>query len=437
MIAVIVVFYIILLSASYVKCRNWINPIAVIVTWWMFWLIVANVNFVGLYEPSTYTQFLYLLMLGSAVAGGLLAHPMEVKGVVKENKRLIRKWRWGVMLLIPTALLVIALFYKAYALYLTDITLVSRDDMFGDGGLLFPNTQAQLVYTAMVKPLLLAGLIAGLALFVTRQKKWPLVVMTALYTMEAIMMLGRRNIYLFLFLLGLTLFVMVQGNASRSVRAARRYGVIVVVSLVVALLLVTSWRVGDTFDIQRVVERYVVQYHTGGFTIFDQERQDPNSMLNKRIGYGRASLGTIERATAILIFRRIDSTARSLNNDFGSELSEFRKIGPGDGPPGIYMNAYNTILYSLYIDGREVAVILLSMIFGYFLVGHYLAWKRQQRIHSLMICVLLAGIGFIGLFNSPLSGPDLWGTLIVIGVLNRLRLPIPVLKQANRKTSST
>mgnify|MGYP006428181919 CR=1 FL=1 len=376
-------------------------------------------------------------MLGAMTGGAWFATPLTTTGPRKENERVFRKWRWGTLLLIPAVLLITALFYKAYTSYLTDIAAVSRGDMFEDGGLLFPNHQAQLVYTATVRPLLLAGLIAGLALFVTRQKKWPLVIMAGLYMMEAIMMLGRRNIYLFLFLVAFTLFVMVQGKVSRSIRAARRYGVIIVVSLVAALLLITSWRIGDTFDVQRVVERYVVQYHTGGFTIFDQERQDPNSMLNEKIGYGRASLGTIERATAILIFRRVSNTARSLNNDFGSELSEFRKVGPGDGPPGIYMNAYNTILYSLYIDGRELAVVLLPMVFGYFIMGHYLAWKRQQRIHSLMICVLLAGIGFIGLFNTPLSGPELWGTLIVIGVLNRLRLPIPVLKHTKRKTSST
>lgn len=437
MLTVVVVSVLALLIVSYAKCRDILNPVSVLLLWWGIWLAVANINPINLYEPSPYTQFLYIIMLGAMAGGAWLAIPLISQDVNKENKRVVRKWKWGTLLLVPAALLIVALFYKAYTSYLTDIATVSREDMFGSGGLLFPNQQAQLVYTATVRPLLLAGLIAGLALFVTRQKKWPLVIMAGLYVMESVMMLGRRNIYLLLFLVAFTLFVMVQGKASRSIRVARRYGVLIVVSLLAALLLITSWRVGDTFDVERVVERYVVQYHTGGFTIFDQERQDPNSMLNERIGYGRASLGTIERATAILIFRRVSNTARSLNNDFGSELSEFRKVGPGDGPPGIYMNAYNTILYSLYIDGREIAVILLPMVFGYFIMGHYLAWKRQQRIHSLMICVLLSGIGFVGLFDTPLSGPELWGTLIVICGLNRLRLPVPVLKRERQNASST
>lgn len=432
MIGVVVLTTLALVTASYFKCRAWINPISAVVTWWGIWLTVANVNPVGLYVPSAYTQFLYLLMLGSAVAGGLLASPLRAKDVNKENERVIRKWRWGVLVMIPTALVLVLLFYKAYTTYLTDIAAVSRAEMFGDGGLLFPNQQAQLVYTAAVRPLLIGGLIAGLASFITYNKKWPITVMTVLYVMESVMMLGRRNIYLFLLLAAFALFVMVRGDASRSVRSSRRYGTLVVTLLAGALILVTSWRIGDTFDVGRIVERYVVQYHTGGFTIFDQERQDPESFLNKNIGFGRATLGTIERAAAILVFRRVDNSARSINNDFGSELNEFRKVGPGDGPPGRYMNAYNTILYSMYIDGRELAVVLLSMMWGYFIMGHYLAWQRQRRIHSFMICVLLAGISFIGLFNTPLAGPELWGTLIILFGINRMRLSVPVLKRGNR-----
>jgi len=255
--------------------------------------------------------------------------------------------------------------------------------------------------------------------------------MAILYVIDSVMMLGRRNMYLFMFLAAFALFVMARENVSRSVQSSRKYGILVILLLSGALILITSWRVGDTFDVQRVVERYVVQYHTGGFTIFDQERQDPESFLNENIGLGRATLGTIERAAAILIFRRVDNSARSLNNDLGSDLSEFRKVGPGDGPPGIYMNAYNTILYSMYIDGRELGIVLLSTTWGYFIMGHYLAWRRQQRMHSFMICALLAGIGFMGLFNTPLAGPELWGTLIVLFAINRMRLSVPVLTQRN------
>jgi len=205
--------------------------------------------------------------------------------------------------------------------------------------------------------------------------------------------------------------------------------VLVVLGIAVMIFVVTSWRLGDKFEVQEITERYVVQYHTGGFTIFDQERRDPDSFLNNHVGLGRATLGIVEQSVALLFFRQINGSARSLNNDIGSDLNEFRKIGPGDGPPGTYMNAYNTILYSLYIDGREIGVVLISLVWGYLTMGHYIAWRQQRRIHSFMMCMLLVGIAFMGLFNSPLAGSDFWGSMILMCGVNRLRLKIPRLKR--------
>lgn len=427
MIAVVVALVTVFVVASYWKSNEWVNPISVIVGWWGLWLTVANINPVNLYVPSPYTQFLYLLMLGSAVVGGLLARPLEAKSVAIENEYLIKKWRWGVIVIIPVALIILFLFYKAYSTYLTDITSVAREDMFGDDRLLFTGQNAFLIYSAVVPPVLIGSLIASLALFIANNKRWPITIVSLLYVLESVMMLGRRDIYFLLFLAFFALFVMVRKDASQSVRRSRRYGVLVALGVTVMLFVITSWRLGGEFDVQEVTERYVVEYHTGGFTIFDQERQDPDSFLNRHIGLGRATLGIIEQSVALLVFRKIDESARSLNNDIGSDLNEFRKIGPGDGPPGTHMNAYNTIIYSLYIDGREVGIALISILWGYFAMGHYIAWRTQRRIHSFMVCMLMVGIAFMGLFNSPLAGSDFWGSMIFICGVNRVKLKIPAI----------
>jgi len=427
MLYVIVVAAFVFVGLSFYKSGDLLNPVSVLSIWWTFWLGLANVNPLGLYIPSAYTQFLYLLMLGSVVLGGLLANPVTAKEPEQENERAFRKWRWVGVLLVPLSLTIATLFYKAYSTYLTNLAAVGRADMFGENSVLFPSQIAQMVYQAISRPTLLAGLIAGLAMFVMRGRRLLLGVITMLYLMDAVMMLGRRELYMYLLVAGLVLFVMVRGETSRRVKRVRFYGSLVAIGLAGAILLVTTWRLGDTFDVGRIAERYIVQYHTGGFTIFDQELQDPDSRLNTHLTLGRSTLGTVEKASVLLFFRRVGGDVRSAVNDTGSYFKEFRKIGYGSGPPGIYMNAYNTALYSIYLDGREVAVIGLSMVFGYFLMGHYLAWRRQERAHSMMVATLLTALGLLGLFNSPLEGPELWGGLLILVLINRVRLPVPVL----------
>lgn len=428
------VFFVLCCVALYVKSGHVINPVSVIVGWWCFWLVVANVNPVGLYLPSGYTQFLYLLMLGSVTAGALLSKALTTETPEAENERILRKWRWVVIGLVPLFVVISLLFYKAYSTYLTNPLGVSRSDIFSTG-VLFPNSIASLVYTSITRPILLAGAIASITFLVLKRRKYLVVIVVTLYMMDAIMMFGRKDIYLFIFLSFLILFVSVGKSAGSHIARIRRLGMIVVIGLSSIVILVTVWRLGDTFDVGSVVERYVVQYHTGGFTVFDQERLDPDSRLNEKLTLGRASLGTIEKSTVILLFRKVDPSVQSVVNENGAYLSKFRRIGYGEAGEGVYLNAFNTILYTMYMDGREVYVILLSMLFGYFMMGHYLAWKRQRRAHSLMVSSLLAGIAFIGLFNSPLMGAHLWGTLIVFLVVNRVRLDIPVWKRAQAGSS--
>jgi oligosaccharide repeat unit polymerase len=314
------------------------------------------------------------------------------------------------------------LFYKAYTSYLTNLSEITRSAIFGAESELFPSLHFYLVYTAVTRPLFLAGAIAGITFFVIYGRRKILFCALALYVIDATMMLGRKGIYSLIILFGFVFFIVVSKRGRSYVKKVRMYGVIVALLLASMVFTVTAWRLGGDFGMSRVVNRYVVQYHTGGFTIFDQELHDQDSWLNTHLTLGRASLGTIEKASVVVFFRKIDGDIRSVVNDTGSNLQEYREIGP-DMP----MNAFGTIMYSMYMDGREVAVVLLSMIFGYFLMGHYLAWRKQQRAHSLMMCTLFAYVGFMGLFNSPLGGPHLWGGVLLFVIVNRLRLKIPVL----------
>lgn len=408
--------------ASYLKCGQLANPVSALSFWWCGWLIVANVSPVGIYVPSGYTQFLYLLMLGSMTVGALYSRPFTAKNPQSENWYVLYKWKWVILLIIPVSVVIGLLFYKAYTSYLTDLSKISRAAIFGSESKLFPSLHFYLVYTAVTRPLLLSGTIAGMAFFALYKKYKVLLVSVSLLLVDSVMMLGRKDIYSIVLLLTFIFFIVASKTKNSHIAKAKRYGVVAILLLVSMVFMVTAWRLGEEFEISTVVNRYIVQYHTGGFTIFDQELHDPDSRLNTHLTFGRASLGTIEKASVVLVLRKIDGEVRSVVNDNGGSLLEYRKIGPD-----MRMNAFGTIMYSIYMDGREVAVVLLSIIFGYFLMGHYLAWRKQRRAHSLMMCSLFSYVGFMGLFNSPLAGPHFWGGLLLFVVINRIQLDIPVL----------
>jgi len=383
---------------------------------------MANVSPVGIYVPSGYAQFLYLLMLVSMAAGALYSRPLTVKRPESENWYVLHKWRWVILIIIPVSVVVGLLFYKAYTSYLTDLSKVTRSAMFGSESELFPSLHFYLIYTAITRPLLLAGSIAGITFFVLYKKYKILLISIFIFVADSVMMLGRKDLYSIIIIFGFVLFVVVSKNNNLHISRARKYGVLVALILVSMVFTVTAWRLGGDFEIGEVANRYVVKYHTGGFTVFDQELHDQESRLNTHLTFGRASLGIIEKASVVLLFRKIDGEVRSVVNDNGSSLLEYRKVGPN-----MSMNAFGTVMYSMYMDGREVAVVILSTIFGYFLMGHYLAWRKQRRAHSLMMCALFAYVGFMGLFNSPLAGPHFWGGVFIFAIINRFKLKVPVL----------
>jgi oligosaccharide repeat unit polymerase len=364
--------------------------------------------------------------------GGFLSHPLTAENVEIENKHIVRKWKWIKLLLIPISIIVFALFYKAYTSYLLDIGSVARAEIFGADSVLFPSGNIELLYGMVTRTSLLVSIVGGISLFIYRLDWGIFIFSTFLYVLDSVMMLGRKNIYGLIIISAYMLYVMTPKVVDERVKQARRYGLMLSISLVVLVVGITSFRVGEKFDFKEVAKRYVVAYHTGGFVLVDKQLQDKNSRLNKNITFGRSTLGALEKSTVVLLLRSFDTSVVPATNRTGADFREFRKIGVSPEGDDLVLNAFNTILYTLYIDGREPFLILMCFLYGWFMMGHYSSWIRQKRLHSLMMSSFFAYIGFIGLFNSPIGSGMLWGGLLLIVGLNRIKLPVPTVNLKQR-----
>jgi hypothetical protein len=122
------------------------------------------------------------------------------------------------------------------------------------------------------------------------------------------------------------------------------------------------------------------------------------------------------------MLRRFNPDLVPVAGESGAYMAVPREVGTDEQGEPILGNAFYTVLYSLYYDGRYLAVILFPLVFGYFLAASYLDWLKNGSLASLVMLVLLMYVGLFSLFQSPVESLRFWGALILLTVLKKLDL---------------
>jgi oligosaccharide repeat unit polymerase len=414
--------------ATYIKSGRLLNPINLICVWWGSWLFIANLSPTGIRIPGAYTQGLYLMLLGSIAYGGMCV-PFR-RGIARddpEDQYMLLKWRWMLIALLAVSPMIIYHFYKAMTSYILGGELISRAAIFGveGGSILFGSPMVQQFYHYAVRPVLFAGLISGISIYACHRKKSIILLASILMLMDAVMMMGRKTIYVTIVLMIATFFFYSRKGMSK----IRGYILLFVFMLSTIVIGVTAWRLGGAVSQKVIAERYLVQYHTSGFAVFDKQVNDPTSRLRTEITYGRGALGGIDQVIAIVL-RRVEGSFRSVSRETGQVMNRYRKIGYGDGGV-IEMNAFNTILYTLYLDGRELFILIFGFLYGFFIMFQYNKFVKNKRFKNLIYINMLTYIGVMGIFNSPLEGSTTALMFLIVLVLDKIKLPIPVVESGN------
>jgi len=412
---------------SYMRTRQVFNPIGILCVWWGFWLYVSNFSLAGLYVPSFYTQFLYMLMLTAMVFGSLCV-PSVCRVVMDEsrNRRILDRWKVMRVLLFLVSPVVIFYFKKAMGILDMDILgSAYRNEAFGAGdSILFGAGYAMTLYHYFVIPIVFMSFIAGLVFYAMYGQRLLLWWSALLLCMDAVMMLGRFHLYIiFAMMLSSSLFYKQRLHPDRGKalpKFNRRWGVVcLAVGLIVLTALISSLRgVGSEEEVSSSVMRVIVTYHTAGFVMFDSERQDPRSFLNSKMTYGRGVLGALDTLMTVCI-RRLDKSVQAVAIEIGETLHTFQVLGQDRGMP-VLMNAFGTVLYPIYLDGRELMVLVAPWFYGYWLTLLYQRWIQNEDIHSLMLVLLLFYVGVFSIFQSYISDFRFWPVLLGIVTLNKV-----------------
>jgi hypothetical protein len=186
---------------------------------------------------------------------------------------------------------------------------------------------------------------------------------------------------------------------------------LVMVALFAILLASAANRFGG--DVIGGLQRYVVGYHLVGFSFYDFQYQDPNSILHAH-SFGRSSLGFLDQmleAASKMVgagYRAAsfeNSTFNSDAVDIGrSEVKEF--------------NAFGTLLFSLYRDFHIVGILAGGFLYGA-LTTHALHRSAYSWVCGALF-LILASSWMMGMMVNPLEQAYFWFAIVMLGAFSSL-----------------
>jgi hypothetical protein len=172
-------------------------------------------------------------------------------------------------------------------------------------------------------------------------------------------------------------------------------------------------------------------YHSTGFVILDQELRDPDGILRNEISFGRATFSGLERY-GVLLLRRFDRSVVPIASVTGTYLDRFRPIGTLKDGSEIVGNAFATGLFYLYLDGREVGVLLGSVGFGLLLGTYFRTWRTYSYTTDFAIVLSLTLGGWLSVFQGQFDSARYWALILVCVLLQSVtgREPKPPTAQS-------
>jgi len=403
--------------------------IFVVSLWWFLWLFISTFSLSGLDIPENNTYYLFITMLSSITFGGFvyLVSKSAKKINNNPNKKLSlssktqsSKYSWLRKIYLANYLLAFPVtgffFLKAIRLFISNPLALSsyRTDVF-QSDILFGSEQIQLIYDLIISPIALTSLFIGISLYILTGELKLFLISSLTLLMEAIMMAGRFKIYLIIVLLVISFFYKKSLNIWSVFRTEVNDKKIITILFFAIILIITIsiLRSSSDFDPVGLMERYLIDYHTVGFSLFDQDFNNQQSLLNQDKTYGMSSLGTLERLF-VLLLRRFDTSIDSSSLEVGRALSEFRILGYRDGK-AIILNAYATVLYSIYRDGGLIATLILPSIYGFFLAKFSFITSKNPSMYNISMILILTYLGIFGIFT-PLLTSNYWLCLIYINM---------------------
>jgi hypothetical protein len=134
------------------------------------------------------------------------------------------------------------------------------------------------------------------------------------------------------------------------------------------------------------------------------------------MSYGTGTLGGLDYVSTLII-RRFSPTYDSQYSFMVKDHHLPVETGYDKKGYPLYHNAFYTMLFTLYADGREFFVFFIPLLMGIFLGFYYSKFKKTNYIFDFLIVLFFMFIFIFSLFQSMLQSHIVSLALLIL--LNR------------------
>ena len=416
---------------NYFKSRDF--PIHLLLYWWILWLVLAYTDLNEFIPPSWQTLAQYAMLLISFLIGHWLVRYRKelrlgaARRVTMASAADSSRMRFALAgsALLCAAMLLLSLWLSGaltenFLAYFAKLrTGEDEIDLTGSHSL-------DILTRVFDFPLAYTVILVVLASDARRYKGTLLLCIGSLLAFSYLWQVNYPLIHLFWLLV---FYWLIQARLRGAFDSKVAVTMLV---LFVALLASAANRFGgDSFasDVASVVERYFVGYHLIGFSFYDHQYLDPNSILHAHT-FGRSSLGFVDRV--LQAFSNMvggDYQAASLQNtDYNSEAVD---IGLGEIRQ---FNAFGTLLFGLYRDFHLFGIALGGFVYGAFTTLALHRSKHHWFYGALFL--LLASSWMMGMMVNPIEQPYFWFAVIALTIFSTLGRRVKAAVTAASKRSS-
>ena len=241
-----------------------------------------------------------------------------------------------------------------------------RSSVFSDN-LLFPPIPLLTVFRLLfIEPLQFVSLFLGCAIYFIYRHQKLMVLACINMIMQGIMMAGRFEFYIIVLVI-LTGIIYDNYFSLLSIFKSfeiYKFGIFIGV-LVVLTIWISLQRGGTDTGLGEIANRYLIRYHTLGFTIFDLHLNDASSLLNQYDTFGRGKPRSCRKSYSIFLEKDSTLVWYRIPHQVAIYLDERNLVGYDYLGKPIYANAFGTILYSIYLDGKVPLIIFASAVYGF------------------------------------------------------------------------
>jgi len=386
-------------------------PIHMMVVWWLIWITLSISPLTDFLKPSWATIAQYLFLIVAFLCGHAFMRwfrPFNCQSAALATRGMqTRTWRvrwalWvcatGCLALLVLSLKLAGAFENSFVEYFIRTRLAfaesSEPTLTGVHALdVLTKVFAYPISYSMVVMLLSIDLVGFRRLF--------LLCLANILCFAYLWQVNYPFIHLFWFMVFYTLL-----TAQR--RGYFNKKILIGAGLVfVGLIASAANRFGG--DVLGGFQRYIVDYHLVGFSFYDHQYLDPNSVLHSP-SYGRSSLGFVDHLLEAAL-KPLQLGYRAASFETGDALEQGVDIGANES---MTFNAFGTILFSLYRDFDLPGIFLGGFVYGAAVT--YLRYRSANSWRAGALFLMMASAWMVGMMVSPLEEVYFWFTILTVGI---------------------